>query len=485
MKRNLVVLHLESIAWQALNAFPQAFPNLRRIMLSARAYRWYFSSATSTQMVLAYLFHSNDFEFDAAGGLEKPAANNPSLFATVRDAGYRTEFLCLSSFETKAMLPLLAETLGPISTTNDYRELERRFAAATAERPFAIYVWNLVTHVEHTLALAPHAEGLDEIVGGACAVADHVLGALIGLLERSGLIDETTIVVFGDHGDDCWTHGFKKGILHGIEPYTHMVHAPLMIRDAALPPGDDRRLASTIDVAPTCLDLLGLAREPEFAFSGRSLLREPPRDCAFAQNFAGNQPDNADWDIRKSFSAHNRAHSLLVTSRGLELFNHRLDPTNHCNLLHFFDLDSHGGLALRAPEGFAHPHFAAAMRYVLGNKRATGAAFARLRAALAERVGRKRAYIAARNPAAQNMLDPACLETINRHDRDRFYGRTGPPERPAAEAPVAASASPPGEVIAPLAAAAPIAEAASEPPARPWFGGLVDAVLRRNGHARP
>jgi hypothetical protein len=461
-RKNLVIIHLESIAWQAFSAFPEAFPNLNRVMPSARVFRWYFSSATSTQMVLAYLFHGNDLELDAATGLSKPAQNNPSLFAILQAAGYRTEFLCVTALRAGTMLPLLAGTLPPVWSTNDFAELLRKFETLTAPPPFAIYVWNLVTHIEHALALAPHAGGVDDLSGGACAVADHALGSVLDILAARNLMDDTAVLIFGDHGDDYWTHGFKGGVLHGMEPYTHLTHAPLLIRDSSLPAGNDNRLASTIDLAPTCLDLLDIPVELRFADSGQSLLGGAERSGAFSQNFTGNQPDAPELDIRKSFSASDRSHTLLVSSRGLELFNHRLDPTNHCNLLHFFDLDSDGELVLRAPPATSHPHFATAMRYLLSNKH-TSQDLRRLRNALQKQIGRKHAYIAAHSPAPIHALDLSCLDSINRYGADRFFGKR--------------------EDVVALAADAAVVPA-KPLPARPSVPGIMSAIFRRGGDIR-
>jgi hypothetical protein len=454
-RKNLVVLHLESIAWQAFNAFPEAFPNLNRVMPAARVFRWYFSSATSTQMVLAYLFHGNDLELDAATSLSEPAQNNPSLFAILQAAGYRTAFLCVTAWGGGPMLPLLAGTLPPVWSTNDFAELLRKFEALTAAPPFAIYVWNLVTHIEHALALAPHAGGVDDLLGGACAVADHALGSVLDILAARNLMDDTTVVIFGDHGDDYWTHGFKGGLLHAMEPYTHLTHAPLLIRDSSLTAGNDNRIASTIDLAPTCLELLDIPVELRFADSGQSLLRGAERSCAFSQNFTGNQPDAPGLDIRKSFSASDRSHTLLVSSRGLELFNHRLDPANHCNLLHFFDLDSDGELVLRAPPANSHPHFATAMRYLLSNEH-TAHDFRRLRNALRKQIGSKHAYVSARSPARIHALDVSCLKSINRYGSDRFFGKSE-------------------EAVPADAAAVP----AKPLPARPSVRGIMNAILRK------
>ncbi len=421
-RKNLVILHLESIAWQAVNAFPESFPNLRRLTPGMRAFPWYFSSATSTQMVLAHLAHANDFEQDAASGLAAPVGNNPSLFALLRDAGYRTSLLCVSAIRVEKMLPLLAGTLPPISTTNDFGELLDQFEQITSAPPFATYVWNLATHIEHAVALTPYAAGPDDVVAGACAVADHAIGALYDILARKNLIDETTVVIFGDHGDDYWTHGFKYGALHGIEPYTHLLHAPLLIGDSSLPSGVDHRLVSTVDIAPTCLDLMNLPVTLPFEISGSSLLGDRERSFAFAQNFTANQADAAEMDIRKAFSVSDRSYTLLVSSRGLELFNHRLDPANHCNLLHLYDIGKDGELVLRQRHGPSHPHFTTGMRYLLTSKDAVSDRFRGLRTALRQHVMRKNAYVAARNPERNFTLDLACLDTANRREQDHFFG---------------------------------------------------------------
>ena len=100
--KNLLVLHLESITRQRLDAFASSFPNTRRLMGQARAYDRFFSSATSTLMVVSYLFHGNDFEFDAATAFEgmRPAANNPHLFSLLQERGWTAELICLNGFHT-------------------------------------------------------------------------------------------------------------------------------------------------------------------------------------------------------------------------------------------------------------------------------------------------------------------------------------------------------------------------------------------------
>ncbi|WP_072345179.1 sulfatase-like hydrolase/transferase [Devosia enhydra] len=418
--RNLLVFHLESVAWQTVNAFPEAFPNLSALMTEALCFTNHFSAATSTQMVLGALAHANHDEFDAAPWLDRPAGNNPSLFHGLAAQGYRTQFFCLMPFPDGPMFPLLSGSLPPFFNTNHFGELLEGLTELMATPGFAAYVWNVLPHIETSLTLASHAEGLDDLAGGACAVTDTLLGAVLDVLKRSGRLSDTTIVVFGDHGDDYWTHGFKGGKLHGLEPYAALVHTPLLIRDPALAAGRSHRLASTIDIGPTVLDLWGQSNPFSYPGSGRSLLSGEAQSVVFSQNFTANQSDSIDHDTRKAFAAIDASHLLMASSRGLELFNHRLDPTNHTNLLHFFELLPDGRLDPVALSN-THPHFSTIRHMWRGGS--TTEAFTRLRQALYAHVSAKSAYVAARRPDHEVMtLDLAVFDRINRHGQDRFFG---------------------------------------------------------------
>ncbi len=426
--KNLLILHLESISRQRLAAFANAFPHTRRLMEQALVFDRFYSSATSTLMVMTYLFHGNDFEFDAATRFQgmRPAGNNRNLFALLREQGYRTEVVCLDAFHAKGrtLLAGLSDELPEVWATNDFPTLFARFEALTDAPRFAIYVWDLVTHIEHSQALAPFSDGLTDQLRRACAVADDATGTLLATLERKGLLDQTTIVAYGDHGDDFWTHGFKGGMVHATEPHTDVTWVPLAIRDAALAPGVTERLASTIDLAPTCLELLGIDAPPAFAHSGRSLL-SGESDLVFAQNFTANQPDDGALGVAQAFAVTDATHTLLASSRGLALHAHRLDPGNHCNLLHFFALGPQGQLTFEPQEGSAW-HFRAALQANPRVLESLQADFRRLRNALAARVAAKRAFIEGRGVAPVHALDPACFDRIDPTGRAEFFG-TGSP----------------------------------------------------------
>ena len=104
----------------------------------------------------------------------------------------------------------------------------------------------------------------------------------------------------------------------------------------------------------------------------------------------------------------------------------RLDPGNHCNLLHFFSLDSAGRLvpqtnAIQA--GHAIPVWK-------DNPRAIAALtddFYRMRGALAAQIDATRTYIGERGVAPLHALERSCLARISAHGRDAFFRAAVPP----------------------------------------------------------
>ncbi|MCO4764000.1 MAG: sulfatase [Myxococcales bacterium] len=97
--------------------------------------------------------------------------------------------------------------------------------------------------------------------------ADHALGKLIAGLKRTGALDDTVIVFLTDHGEGWGQHGIFG---HASQHFEEIIDIPLLLRLPGGHAGVDNRMASTIDVAPTLLDALGLPPGPEY--QGRSLL---------------------------------------------------------------------------------------------------------------------------------------------------------------------------------------------------------------------
>lgn len=411
--KNLLIFHLESVAWQQLRAFPEAFVNFSQWSRRARMFPWFISSATSTQMAITYLLHGNDRELDQNVDLSnlKIAGNEISLFDRLRLSGYETRFMALNArhSDSKPLLASLANILPPVEGTNDVNQFVDAISGFSGEKPVALYMWTLASHVEQMEAFQAHAARLDEQIGGAFALVDHALGLVLRALAEKDVLENTTVLIFGDHGDDYWTHGFQGGFLHGTAPYLPMIHTPLMVIDPDLAPGIDNRLASLTDVLATCNDLLGLNTSLSSAYSGRSLL-SAHRPYAFAQNqFPGQAP--AAHSPPKTFSVTDHSYHLMVSQRGLEFFSHRLDPGNHGNLLKYFEFTDPNTLRLRdAMNG--HQHFHVALKENVPARQDMIQSFHSLKKALHQHVAEKNTLADHKSVSAQGRIEAACFQTI-------------------------------------------------------------------------
>ncbi len=124
--------------------------------------------------------------------------------------------------------------------------------------PFFLWVHLYDAHAPQTLPIEYRRAYGDAYVGGI-AFADAQIGRLLGALERTHRLDTTAIVVAGDHGESLGEHGEME---HGILLYDGVLHVPLIVRAAGLPPSRVSSLASLVDVVPTMLALFRLAPAP-------------------------------------------------------------------------------------------------------------------------------------------------------------------------------------------------------------------------------
>lgn len=90
---------------------------------------------------------------------------------------------------------------------------------------------------------------------GMTACLDHHLGRVLAALDETGLAERTVVVFVSDHGDYMGDHGFLgKGL-----PFDSALRVPLIMRGPGVTAGtvvEDP--ASTLDIAPTLLELAGV-----------------------------------------------------------------------------------------------------------------------------------------------------------------------------------------------------------------------------------
>jgi len=112
-----------------------------------------------------------------------------------------------------------------------------------------------------------HVKGLYD---SELAFADSLIEELWKHVEGEGLGEKTILIVTSDHGEELFEH--NDFCYHDCSIYDPSLHIPLIIR---VPKGAKGRVSGpveNIDIAPTILDLLGLAVPEDF--SGKTLV--PP-----------------------------------------------------------------------------------------------------------------------------------------------------------------------------------------------------------------
>lgn len=97
-------------------------------------------------------------------------------------------------------------------------------------------------------------EGLFNRYRNAVAYADEVVGRLVDALAAQGRLEDTVLVVTGDHGEEFFEHGFWG---HTSNFTAAQAQVPLLLRGPGIVPGVEERPTSHVDLPATLLELAG------------------------------------------------------------------------------------------------------------------------------------------------------------------------------------------------------------------------------------
>jgi glucan phosphoethanolaminetransferase (alkaline phosphatase superfamily) len=302
--RNVIVIHLESTGAQYLRPYGAAadpMPHLtalaRQGILFENAYTAYPETIRSFFAVQCSTFPAldtrpEDYEHVQTSGLAHVLA----------DAGYRTGLFHSGRFMYLGMESVIRnrgyQTLEDAGDIGGERESSfgidepstvRRILSwidTSPREPFFVSYLPVAGHHPYaTMSPGPFPEKTEiDRYRNALHEADAALGQLLDGLRERNLLDNTLLVLFGDHGEAFDQHSGNYG--HTLFIYDENVRVPLIFAAPGLfhEPVRVTRVASLVDAAPTILDLLGLSRPAEY--QGRSLLEDQSQMALFATEYS-------------------------------------------------------------------------------------------------------------------------------------------------------------------------------------------------------
>jgi len=177
---------------------------------------------------------------------------------------------------------------------------------------------------------------LDALYSGEVRYTDECVKRLLNGMETRGFLENTIVVFTADHGENMWEHP-PNYFGHAGNIYHTSVHVPLIIMALGRLKGGKiiDHMVRSIDLAPTFLELLGIAPQQEFQgysfakllMSDVSIHREEALPCFIEANGAtGMQP-------RAVFDGQFKLIQFPYENNRYELFNLIEDPGEQNNLI--------------------------------------------------------------------------------------------------------------------------------------------------------
>lgn len=179
-----------------------------------------------------------------------------------------------------------------------------------------------------------------DLYDGAIAFADHDLGILVASLKERRLLDNTLLVILGDHGEAFAEHGTHT---HGNDVYTEAIHVPMVVVMPGKVPAGVRvtGYTSVRDIPATIAELIGVAGAT-WPLPGASLARFWNADSTgrIAGDTVLSEVDflprgGEDWypvrrgNVRSLLAWPNH---IITVKDSVELFDLSVDPFEHANI---------------------------------------------------------------------------------------------------------------------------------------------------------
>jgi arylsulfatase A-like enzyme len=270
---------------QALGSPVSVMPRLDELAASSKLFSHCFSEGPSTRLSFPSLFTSrwdSQLVYNHAPRLPYGLdAREKQLQDLADDSGYDTVAIIPDPYFSKATWPSVTRGFQQVDSSAlwagkhdavQVTDAALRALSEQRERPLYLWVHYYDAHPPYgTLPGVTYSDRSDETLYDAeLRHVDHQLDRLIDAIAARP--DPTYLFVTADHSTVFHPDPQTRHFHYGYDLYTATLHVPLVVHGPRVPPGRVDEIVSTMDVAPTVLELMRARTMPNA--NGTSLLPE-------------------------------------------------------------------------------------------------------------------------------------------------------------------------------------------------------------------
>ncbi len=277
---------------------------------------------------------SKAFAAALSGVFSATPGQGPALTSPTRAAGIRTVVVSghpniaksrdlFDVFDSEASIENFRNYKNALTSAQTIERTRHQLAEIGASERFFLLVHLFDPHA-HYVGNTSFDFGWREIdrYDAEVAFTDAAVGPMLEELASAGDIG---IVIMSDHGDEFFEHRYWR---HQLRVYDESVRVPLIVFDPRVPPrASDKTDVSTLDIAPTVLEMLSIERPK--AMEGHSLLGSM---VTGAQAIA--RPIVIESTNQQKRAVVSRRRKLIVDSKTgiVEYYDLRADPEERSNM---------------------------------------------------------------------------------------------------------------------------------------------------------
>lgn len=328
---NLVILVAESLRADMVN--PEVMPATYQFAQKSGHFLNHYSSGNGTRMGLFGLFYGlyGNYWFDFLREVRPPL-----LMETLMDRKYQIELFtsarfCYPEFDKTVFAGVPKEDMHEVDPGRDFdksvfagipkentkevsidkgwvkdrqnvAEMLDFFDHRDKARPFMTFMFFESPHARYyfpsetvirpnyledfsyaTMDLKRDIDLIRNRYINSCHHLDTQIERIITYLENNGLLDSTMVVIASDHGEEFMENG-RWG--HNSDYTQEQIKSAMVLYVPKIEPKEYHKITSHLDVAPTLLNVLGVANPPQDYCLGYDMLGSTERDYTVVSDWS-------------------------------------------------------------------------------------------------------------------------------------------------------------------------------------------------------